>query len=175
MDDCALWGETSRQLRAHLADMTAFLRGELSLELKPEPYINRTSHGMDFLGCRVFPRHITLNRRSRVRFRRKLRGLEHTYGKGELDEDILQQRATAMVAFTRVPGVSSWRCRQGVLDFLPVSGPGRAAGDPWRELEQQPAQLPVGEPQQEHAGEPEQQRGVPPGPSSARTADAVLD
>jgi retron-type reverse transcriptase len=122
MDDCAVWAETSRQLRTHLADMTAFLRGELSLELKPEPYVNRTGHGMDFLGCRVFPRHITLNRRSRVRFRRKLRGLEHAYGNGELEEGSLQQRATAMVAFTRVPGVSSWRYRQGVLDFLPVSG-----------------------------------------------------
>jgi len=32
----------------------------------------------------------------------------------------------------------------------------------WRQLEQQPEELPVGEPEQEHAGEPEQQPGFPP-------------
>ena len=34
------------------------LREELGLELKPTPYLNRTTHGMDFLGCRVFRRHL---------------------------------------------------------------------------------------------------------------------
>jgi RNA-directed DNA polymerase len=121
MDDCALWGDTSRQLRAHLADMTDFLRSELSLDLKPTPYINLTRHGMDFLGCRVFPGHLILNRRSRVRFRNKLRWLEHAYLNGELDEWSLQQRATAMVSFARARGVSSWRFRQGVLRSMPVS------------------------------------------------------
>ncbi len=51
-----------------------FVERELSLALKPEPYINRCRWGMDFLGCRVYPSHVTLNRRSRVRFRRKLAG-----------------------------------------------------------------------------------------------------
>ena len=66
--------------------MAAFIRRELSLDLKPTPYINRTGHGMDFLGCRVFHGHLALNRRSRVRFRNKLRSLERAYLNGELDE-----------------------------------------------------------------------------------------
>ena len=86
MDDCALRADTPRRLREHLAALASFLRTDLGLALKPRPYINRTAHGMDFLGCRVFPGHLTLNRRSRVRFRRKLRALEVA----------LQYRATAL-------------------------------------------------------------------------------
>ena len=72
MDDSALWGDTSAGLRDHLAAAAGFLKAELALDLKPSPYINRTAQGMDFLGCRVFPHYMTLNRRRRVRFRRKL-------------------------------------------------------------------------------------------------------
>ena len=77
---------------------------------------------MDFLGCRVFPTHMMLNRRSRVRFRRKLNAPGAGIPGRQLDEAGLQQRATALVAFTRTPGVSSWRFRRGVLESLPVGG-----------------------------------------------------
>lgn len=122
MDDCALWADTARRLRGQLTAMSAFLETELALELKPAPYINRTAHGMDFLGCRVFPDHLTLNRRSRVRFRRKLRALDLDHRAGRIDEATLQQRASALVAFTRSGGVSSWHFRRGVIDSLPVGG-----------------------------------------------------
>ena len=60
---------------------------------------------MDFLGCRVFPRHMVLNRRSRVRFRRKLRGLERAYlHRASSTSASCSRRATALVAFTRTPG-----------------------------------------------------------------------
>ena len=78
------------------------------------------AQGMDFLGCRVFPHHMTLNRRSRVRFRRKLRALERAHGAGQIDQPTLQQKATALVAFTRADGLSSWRFRRGVIESLPV-------------------------------------------------------
>ncbi len=122
MDDCALWGETSGTLLGLLESIAVFLREELALELKASPYINRTAHGMDFLGCRVFPDRVTLNRRSRVRFRRKLAELERAYQEGELDEPTLQERATSLVAFARAGGVSSWRFRRGVIDSLSEHG-----------------------------------------------------
>jgi len=121
MDDCALWGGTTAQLQQWLTASAAFLREELALDLKPEPYRNHTSHGMDFLGCRIFPNRIELNRRSRVRFRRKLLALELDYQAGRLDEPSLQERATAMVAFARSPGVSSWQYRRSALESMPVS------------------------------------------------------
>jgi hypothetical protein len=98
------------------------LKQELALEFKPGPYLNRTAHGMDFLGCRLFPGHMILNHRSRVRFRRKLLRLERSYLAGEIDELTLQQRSSALVAFTRTEGLSSWRFRRRVIDSLPVGG-----------------------------------------------------
>ena len=62
---------------------------------------------MDFLGCRVYPRHMELNRRSRRRFVRKLRTLEVNCRAGLVSEQELQQRTTALVAFTRAGGVAS--------------------------------------------------------------------
>ena len=87
---------------------------------------------MDFLGNRVYPTHVTLNRRSRVRFRRKLRALERAHATGHLDEPGLQQRASAAVAFVRAGSTSSWRWRSRVLQSLAVDGHGLEPGDPGR-------------------------------------------
>jgi hypothetical protein len=56
-------------------ELNAFLRSQL----KPSPCLNRTAHGMDFLGCRLYRRHLVLSRRSRRRFRRKLIRLERLF------------------------------------------------------------------------------------------------
>ena len=128
MDDMALWADDPRDLQVALQAGESFLRDELGLELKPWPYSNRTLHGMDFLGCRVFQQHTTLNRRSRVRFHRRLRQIEQACQSGNLSERRLQERATAMVAFTRTGGISSWRFRRAVLEKLSVSGQGPRTG-----------------------------------------------
>lgn len=122
MDDMALWAHDPGELKAALAACREFLDRELGLELKAAPPGNRTEHGMDFLGCRVFRQHLTLNRRSRVRFARRLRRLEEQYQRGALDAVQLQRRATALVAFARSAGVSTWRFRSAVVQRLPVSG-----------------------------------------------------
>jgi len=122
MDDMLLWGESAGSMQAMLQRCEEFLGDGLQLQLKPVPYINRSSHGVDFLGCRVLPDHVLLNRRSRVRFRKKMTRLELDYLEGHMDELELQQRATSLVAFTRAAGVKSWHFRRSVLQRLPVSG-----------------------------------------------------
>jgi RNA-directed DNA polymerase len=122
MDDCVLWAESPAELRHHLDAARDLLLVNLELRLKANPYINRTEHGLDFLGCRVFPSHMVLNRRARVRFRRKLKALEHAFLTGQVDEAVLQERATALVAFTRTPGVSAWSFRRSVINSFPVGG-----------------------------------------------------
>jgi hypothetical protein len=114
LDDLALWGDAG-QLREAQPACAAFLRDELGLELKPWPYRNHTRHGLDFLGCRLFPTHMTLARASRRRFRRALVRLETAFQAGLLDDRQRQQRATALVAWTRSEGLSAWRFRQAVL------------------------------------------------------------
>lgn len=122
MDDVAIWADDSAELRDVEMSAREFLRVQLGLEVKADPYRNRTRHGMDYLGCRVFPKHMVLNHRSKIRFRRQMRKLERAYLAEEIDEAELQRRGTAMVAFTRTAGLSSWKLRQSVLSRLPVSG-----------------------------------------------------
>lgn len=122
MDDIALWGASTRELATCAADCREFLSSELGLEIKPVLPMNRVAHGMDFLGCRIYPTHITLNRRSRVRFRRRLLLLERLFADGRISERELRDRATALVAFARGAGVSSWRFRAGVLALSPARG-----------------------------------------------------
>jgi RNA-directed DNA polymerase len=122
MDDMALWDNDPATLKRALSASEAFITEELGLEFKPTPYLNRTTHGMDFLGCRVFRRHVVLTRRSRIRFRRRLLTLEDLYRQGDITEQELQQRATALVAFTRAAGVCSWKFRQRVLEASRVRG-----------------------------------------------------
>jgi retron-type reverse transcriptase len=122
MDDMVLWCETTAEVKDALDAGRTFLRGELRLEFKASPYWNRTHHGMDFLGCRVFNGRLTLNARSRRRFGRQLAELERQHEAGAIDEGQLQRRATALVAFTRAPGLSSRRFRASVLNRMRVNG-----------------------------------------------------
>lgn len=114
MDDCVLWASDGNQLSEWRTACVEFLERELCLHPKAKPYINRTTHGMDFLGCRVFPDHVVLNRRSRVRYRRKLACLHAALEAGVLTESEHQQRATALTAFTQQPA-QSFRFRQATL------------------------------------------------------------
>lgn len=128
MDDMALWSPDREHLKRALTRGREFLWDELGLELKDYPYLNCSHHGMDFLGCRVYGSHQILNRRSRVRFRRKLLLLERLFLAGVVDERELQQRGTALVAFTQTPGLCSWNFRRAVLEQCPVGGPGPPTG-----------------------------------------------
>ena len=121
MDDMVLWSDRLAELRIAEETSRAFLREYLGLALKTA-YVNRTAHGLNFLGCRVFPTHIILNRHSRRRFRRRLAHLEWAHAVGRIGEAELQQRADSLVAFTRMAGVSSWRFRQATLQKLMVGG-----------------------------------------------------
>ncbi|QEH38394.1 Group II intron-encoded protein LtrA [Aquisphaera giovannonii] len=132
MDDFVVWGEDRSGLAIVRDRIGEYLTGELSLDLKPEPYINRTACGMDFLGCRIYPTHVLLNRRSRVRFARKVRWLEREHAAGRLDEAALQHRAAALVAFARAGPTTSWRWRHRVLQSLAADGHGPEPGDPGR-------------------------------------------
>ena len=91
--------------------IVSFARVELGLELKQQPFINRTRLGMDFLGMRIFPDAIRLGRASRIRYRRRLRGYDEAFRRGELDELEYQSRVTALTAFTDNADARGWRKR----------------------------------------------------------------
>ena len=144
MDDCVIWAEESERLREVLGRIEEYVAVELDLTLKPVPYINRATHGMDFLGCRVFPGYSTLNRRSRRRFRSKLRRYETHHEDGVWDEACLQRHVEPLLAFTRQ--VRAWGFRSRVLKDLGARPIGLQPREPRGQLEQQRPELPVSEP-----------------------------
>lgn len=109
MDDFVFWAdrkETLLELRRRVSDFS----GEtLGLELKREPFINRTAAGMEFLGMRIYRSAVYLSRRSRVRYGRKVRACERLFEKGELCEAELQRRVTSLTAFVSGADSLVWR------------------------------------------------------------------
>jgi len=122
MDDFVIWGTSREELKTNWQRCRDFLIAELHLHLKRQPAIRPTSGGMNFLGCRVFHTHVELNRRSRRRFRSRLKDLEKLHACGKIGDSELQERATALVAFTRSGSVRSWNFRHQALSNNTVSG-----------------------------------------------------
>ena len=122
MDDMILWHDNVTELRLIEARCRTFLREVLALELKPA-ILQRTSSGVDFLGCRIWPTHVGLSRRSKRRWRRRVRVVERAARLGMITDRDLQIRMEAATAFVTGAGVKSWRFRQAVLQQLSVDGP----------------------------------------------------
>ncbi len=114
MDDFVLWGATAEEVRVARRVVEEFLRERLKLETKPAQ-INRTSRGIPFLGCRLFPDRLRLDRRGRVRFVSRLKRLESDFAAARIGGLELQQRATALCAHTEICGARGFR--RAVLDF----------------------------------------------------------
>ncbi len=97
MDDTLLL-DTDRSRLLHTVEAyTAFVGSELHLSLH-EPVVNRCVAGIPFLGYVVHPHRISLNTRSRHRFRHRLRDLTAAFTAGHITETAYQQRLTALYA-----------------------------------------------------------------------------
>ena len=108
MDDFTLWGDDPVVLRAHWERVEGFVANRLGLQFKDGAHLNRTAHGMNFCGFRIFPGWRVLNRRSRKRLTSKLLALDELS-----DEREQQSRAQAVIAFAKEG--SSWQTRQRAL------------------------------------------------------------
>jgi retron-type reverse transcriptase len=162
MDDFVCWGDDKAAMIALGRDIQHFVETELGLTLKHPPCPQPTVRGMDFLGYRIFPSHAELNRRSKVRYWRRLRLLAALHEGCTISARALQERLTALTAF--VLPVRSHGFRRGVMEKIRSAAIGLEPGEPGRQLEQQRDQLPCREPQQQQPGQHEQQHRVPGSP-----------
>jgi len=122
MDDLVIWADDRARLQTLDARCRSHLAAKLGLEFKPaEP--GPSSRGFDFLGCRIRSSHVTLSRRSRRRYRRRVRAVTQACRLGLLKESEAQQRLAAVGAFARSAGVRSWRFRDAVLKSTTVGDP----------------------------------------------------
>ena len=159
MDDFVYWAD-DKELLCRVRDAVGgFLVCELGLKLKASPYINRTAHGMDFLGFRVRPDGLRAAREGLKRYRRKMRMCGMLFREGLLSENAYQDRITALTAPLLVARTRGWRCAH-------FGDPARSVGceprETGRELEQRGGKLPAGVSQQQHSVEPQQQQRLPP-------------
>jgi hypothetical protein len=122
MDDMLIWGDDRHDLQIVQQECEQFVFNELGLEFKPSQ-VRRIEQGISFLGCRLFPTHIELNRRSKQRWQKRVRFLERAYRLGLLTDLDLQKRLTSLTAFARSGGVSSWKFRMSVLQRSEVDEP----------------------------------------------------
>jgi hypothetical protein len=162
MDDFVCWGDDKAAMISLGWEIQHFVEDELDLMLKHPPCPQRTARGMDFLGYRIFPSHTELNRRSKVRYWRRLRLLQSLHEACMISARALQERLTALTAF--VLPVRSHRFRLGVMEKFRSAAIGLEPGEPGRQLEQQREQLPRREPQQQQPDQQQQQHRVPPCP-----------
>jgi retron-type reverse transcriptase len=122
MDDMLLWCDDRRELQRVQRECEIFVGDEMGLEFKPAQ-IRRIEHGISFLGCRLFPTHVELNRRSKQRWRSRVRFLEKAYRLGLISDLDLQKRLTSLTAFAKSGRVRSWKFRTSVLEPWQVDEP----------------------------------------------------
>ena len=72
MDDMVLWGDDKALLKEAGRALQQFLRDVLQVELKVW-CLNKSIHGLNFVGYRLFPDDIKLNNRSKRRFIQKMK------------------------------------------------------------------------------------------------------
>ena len=122
MDDMVLWHPSRKVLVEMHRRCQQFATVHLGLEFKPSS-VQRTGVGVAFLGCSIWPTHVELNRRSKRRWRQRVRVLERAERLGLISESNLQQRLVALTAFSQAAGAKSWRFRKSVLQPLAVNDP----------------------------------------------------
>ena len=109
MDDFIVFSGSKEALREYLKKITLFLAGRLSLQLKDNVQLNQTRFGCPFLGFRVFPTRLRLNRRSKYRYSKKFRYYENLYRKGIWSEQTLARHVEALNAFSALADSGAFR------------------------------------------------------------------
>ena len=145
MDDCVIWADSRRELKRLATQCITYLSKKLMLDVNAPVHFKAAS-GIDFLGCRVFPSHMQLSRRSKRRYRKKMRELMEDLSQQRIGDQEFSDRATSLTAFGIAGRTKSLQFRQKTLQSFQVNGHGIEPGEPWRQLEQQRVELPISEP-----------------------------
>lgn len=113
MDDSVLFGADKTSLKNEFYVLQEYLQDHFSLQIKDDWSLNRCSTGIPFLGFHIFPTGIKLGKRSKKRFKEKLRQYEKKYIGGVWSEDELARHITPLIEFTR--NADSFAFRQKML------------------------------------------------------------
>ncbi len=98
MDDMLLFAKSRIELKNYVACVQKYLAQYLLLDLKPV-LINNVNSGVSFLGYTISPHKILLNRRSKLRFARKLHTYDNMLMCGAWSDAIYLQHIQPLLAF----------------------------------------------------------------------------
>lgn len=87
MDDFVIIHGSKAELWQVKREIEGFLDSKLGLKLNGKTGIFPISHGIDFLGYRIWPDHRLLRKRSTKRIKRALRHFQKLYAQGTIDFD----------------------------------------------------------------------------------------
>jgi RNA-directed DNA polymerase len=99
MDDCLLFDHCKARLRQRVMAAEAYVETHLKLRLRPDAErFSATSHGIPFLGFRVFPGLIRFDRARRRRALRKMKMLNR-HGEARYGQDGTSKRMQSLCAW----------------------------------------------------------------------------
>ncbi len=98
MDDILLFANTRKEINSYVTTLIYVTQHTLRLNLKP-PIIQCTQCGVSFLGYMLYPHKILLNRRSKIRLRRKMLEYDMNLNKGVWNDEQYMQHITPLLAF----------------------------------------------------------------------------
>lgn len=115
MDDVLVFDHSKEAVRKHVRKMRGYVENELRLQFK-EPVFANVERGVSFLGYALYPNKILLNRRSKVRFRKKMKKYKTLYAEGNWGDEDYLVHLTPLLAFTRKAYTKGLRRRVCVSD-----------------------------------------------------------
>ena len=108
MDDILLFDKGKLELAEKVHHYLSYLHECLSLE-SHEPVINKTLHGIPFLGYVVYGNGLRLNRRSKKRYHKKMKELTVGVNLGEITEGNYADHAQCLTAFVLKASTKGFR------------------------------------------------------------------
>lgn len=100
MDDILVFAHTHDALKSYVNRIVQYAKDELQLRIK-QPVISSAAFGVSFLGYSVYPNKILLNRRSKIRFKKKMCEYAKLYSNAVWTEDEYRCHLIPLLAFAQ--------------------------------------------------------------------------
>jgi len=98
MDDMLLFAESKKELTVKIETLENYILTNLHLKLKPI-LINKVKNGVPFLGFKIYPHTVKLNKTSKLRFKKKLTLYDRKLEKNIWNENEYQQHILPLLSF----------------------------------------------------------------------------
>lgn len=100
MDDMLVFGQTKDVVVGYVRDMQNYIQNRLLLNFKPVVF-ETSVRGVSFLGYKISRNKILLNRRSKVRFKKKLRLYNMFLESGDFSEEEYHNHILPLIAYAK--------------------------------------------------------------------------